>query len=74
MDIFKKQESNVRSYSNNFPVVFRKAKGCWLETEQGERYLDFLAGAGSLNYGHNNPVLKQALLEYIEMDGITHGL
>lgn len=74
MDIFKKQESNVRSYSNSFPVVFRKAKGTWLETEQGERYLDFLAGAGSLNYGHNNPVLKQALLEYIEMDGITHGL
>jgi diaminobutyrate-2-oxoglutarate transaminase len=74
MDIFKKQESNVRSYSNSFPVVFRSAKGCWLETEQGERYLDFLAGAGSLNYGHNNPVFKQALLEYIEMDGITHGL
>ncbi|MHA2707367.1 diaminobutyrate--2-oxoglutarate transaminase [Vibrio owensii] len=74
MDIFKKQESNVRSYSNSFPVVFRKAKGTWLETEQGERYLDFLAGAGSLNYGHNNAVLKQALLEYIEMDGITHGL
>lgn len=74
MDIFKKQESKVRSYSNSFPVVFKKAKGCWLETEQGERYLDFLAGAGSLNYGHNNPVLKQALLEYIESDGITHGL
>ncbi|MGF1908399.1 diaminobutyrate--2-oxoglutarate transaminase [Vibrio kasasachensis] len=74
MDIFKKQESKVRSYSNSFPVVFQKAKGCWLETDNGERYLDFLAGAGSLNYGHNNPILKQALLEYIEMDGITHGL
>ncbi|WP_413110357.1 diaminobutyrate--2-oxoglutarate transaminase [Thaumasiovibrio sp. DFM-14] len=74
MNIFNKQESNVRSYSNNFPVVFTKAKGCWLETDTKERYLDFLAGAGSLNYGHNNPVLKQALLEYIEMDGITHGL
>ncbi|MGF1718471.1 diaminobutyrate--2-oxoglutarate transaminase [Vibrio kyushuensis] len=74
MDIFSKQESKVRSYSNSFPVVFKKAKGCWLETNKGERYLDFLAGAGSLNYGHNNPILKQALLEYIEMDGITHGL
>ncbi|MBA5763820.1 diaminobutyrate--2-oxoglutarate transaminase [Vibrio sp. 404] len=74
MDIFNKQESKVRSYSNSFPVVFQKAKGCWLETDNGERYLDFLAGAGSLNYGHNNPVLKRALLEYIEMDGITHGL
>ncbi|MCK6264231.1 diaminobutyrate--2-oxoglutarate transaminase [Vibrio sp. ZSDE26] len=74
MDIFSKQESKVRSYSNSFPVVFNKAKGCWLETNQGGRYLDFLAGAGSLNYGHNNPILKQSLLEYIEMDGITHGL
>ncbi|KJY82132.1 diaminobutyrate--2-oxoglutarate aminotransferase [Vibrio galatheae] len=74
MDIFDKQESQVRSYCNSFPVVFTKAKGCWLETESGDRYLDFLAGAGSLNYGHNNPVLKQALLKYIEADGITHGL
>ena len=74
MDIFKKQESNVRSYSNSFPVTFSKSKGCWLETKQGDRYIDFLAGAGSLNYGHNNPILKQALLDYIEMDGITHGL
>ncbi|WP_305465308.1 diaminobutyrate--2-oxoglutarate transaminase [Photobacterium leiognathi] len=74
MDIFKKQESKVRSYSNSFPVVFTKAKGSWLETEQGDSYLDFLAGAGSLNYGHNNPVFKQALLDYIEQDGITHGL
>ncbi|MEZ8806907.1 diaminobutyrate--2-oxoglutarate transaminase [Vibrio atlanticus] len=74
MDIFKKQESNVRSYSNSFPVTFSKSKGCWLETKQGDRYIDFLAGAGSLNYGHNNPILKQALLDYIEMDGITYGL
>ncbi|MGF1689273.1 diaminobutyrate--2-oxoglutarate transaminase [Photobacterium japonica] len=74
MDIFNKKESKVRSYSNNFPVVFQKAKGCWLETESGDKYLDFLAGAGSLNYGHNNPVLKQALLDYIAADGITHGL
>jgi diaminobutyrate-2-oxoglutarate transaminase len=27
-----------------------------------------------LNYGHNNPVFKRALIEYIEADGITHGL
>ncbi|KLN63878.1 MULTISPECIES: diaminobutyrate--2-oxoglutarate transaminase [Vibrio] len=74
MDIFDKQESQVRSYCNSFPVVFTKAKGCWLETESGEKYLDFLAGAGSLNYGHNNPIFKQALLNYIEADGITHGL
>ncbi|WP_105901277.1 diaminobutyrate--2-oxoglutarate transaminase [Vibrio gangliei] len=74
MNIFKKHESNVQCYANNFPVVFSSAKGCWLHTEDGDRYLDFLAGAGSLNYGHNNPVLKKALLDYIDQDGLTHGL
>ncbi|KII76715.1 diaminobutyrate--2-oxoglutarate transaminase [Vibrio renipiscarius] len=74
MDIFNQYESKVRSYSNNFPVLFKKAKGCWLETDSGERYLDFLAGAGSLNYGHNNSELQTALVDYITSDGITHGL
>ncbi|WP_439438130.1 diaminobutyrate--2-oxoglutarate transaminase [Salinivibrio costicola] len=74
MDIFKSQESNVQCYANNFPVVFESAKGCWMTDVDGKRYLDFLAGAGSLNYGHNNPTLKKALIEYIEKDGITHGL
>ncbi|MDD1781002.1 diaminobutyrate--2-oxoglutarate transaminase [Enterovibrio sp. ZSDZ35] len=74
MDIFNKQESNVKSYCNSFPVVFTSAKGVWLHTEDGNKYIDFLAGAGSLNYGHNNPEFKKALIEYIEKDGITHGL
>ncbi len=74
MTIFKQLESNVRSYSNNFPVIFSSAKGCWLKTESGKKYLDFLSGAGSLNYGHNNSVLKKALVNYILEDGITHGL
>ncbi|MBF9002823.1 MULTISPECIES: diaminobutyrate--2-oxoglutarate transaminase [Vibrio] len=74
MDIFTQKESNVQSYANNFPVVFSTAKGSHLYTKEGDAYLDFLAGAGSLNYGHNNDILKQALLEYIEQDGLTHGL
>ena len=67
-------ESNVRSYCRDFPVVFTKARGAILEDDRGEQFIDFLAGAGALNYGHNNPVLKKKLLEYIESDGIAHGL
>ena len=74
MDIFKTTESEVRVYSRSFPVIFNRAKGAHLFTEDGKSYLDFLAGAGTLNYGHNNDVLKKALLEYIEADGVTHGL
>jgi diaminobutyrate-2-oxoglutarate transaminase len=73
-DIFADRESEVRSYSRGWPAVFDTASGSWLTDREGTRYLDFFAGAGALNYGHNHPVLKEALLEYMSRDGITHGL
>ncbi|MGY4103178.1 diaminobutyrate--2-oxoglutarate transaminase [Nocardia sp. R16R-3T] len=72
--IFEELESNVRGYCRAWPTVFTTASGSWLRAEDGKEYLDFFAGAGALNYGHNNPVLKQPLLDYIAGDGITHGL
>jgi len=74
MKIFEEIESEVQSYARAFPRVFNKAQGELLYDEDGNKYLDFLAGAGTLNYGHNNPVFKEKLLEYILEDGITHGL
>ena len=73
-DIFASIESEVRSYSRTWPATFDKAGGSWLYAEDGTPYLDFFAGAGALNYGHNNPALKRKLIEYIERDGVTHGL
>lgn len=73
-NIFDEIESEVQSYARAFPVVFNRAKGSYLYDEDGKGYLDFLAGAGTLNYGHNNDHMKEALLEYIQADGITHGL
>lgn len=74
MKIFEEIESEVQSYARSFPRVFHKAQGSYLYDEEGNKYLDFLAGAGTLNYGHNNPILKQKLVDYILEDGITHGL
>jgi diaminobutyrate-2-oxoglutarate transaminase len=73
-DVFARVESKVQSYARSFPAIFNRAQGTAVWDVQGRRYLDFLAGAGSLNYGHNNPVLKKALVEYIETDAITHSL
>ena len=73
-DIFASLESEVRSYSRNWPTTFDVARGSWLYGEDGTPYLDFSAGAGALNYGHNNPALKRKMLEYLERDGVTHGL
>lgn len=74
MKIFTEIESEVQSYARNFPYLFDKAIGSYIYDSEGHAYLDFLAGAGSLNYGHNNPIFKKALLEYIERDGISHSL
>jgi diaminobutyrate-2-oxoglutarate transaminase len=72
--VFLQYESSVCSYARAFPALFAKARGTELWDTRGHRYLDFLAGAGSLNYGHNNPILKKALLAYIQKDWITHSL
>jgi diaminobutyrate-2-oxoglutarate transaminase len=74
IDIFTTHESEVRSYCRSWPVVFERAKGDHLWDTAGNRYIDFFAGAGSLNYGHNPEPEKAALLEYVEGDGITHSL
>ena len=67
-------ESEVRYYGRAFPRVFDRASGAMLWDKDGNRYLDFFAGCGALNYGHNHPVLKKALLDYIDSDSIAHGL
>ncbi|MEV6805759.1 diaminobutyrate--2-oxoglutarate transaminase [Streptomyces sp. NPDC051132] len=67
-------ESEVRSYCRNWPVVFDQGRGSRMFDRDGRAYLDFFAGASALNYGHNHPVLKRALLDYLEQDRVTHSL
>ncbi|GAB3483677.1 diaminobutyrate--2-oxoglutarate transaminase [Nocardiopsis coralliicola] len=74
MEIFDRLESEVRSYCRSWPVVFNEARGSYLYDESGRPYLDFFAGAGSLNYGHNNPELKAKLIDYLLADGVVHSL
>lgn len=74
MNVFESLESEVRGYCRSFPVVFERGSGCRLWDENGQEYLDFFGGAGALNYGHNNPAMKRAVIEYIATNGITHSL
>jgi diaminobutyrate-2-oxoglutarate transaminase len=74
VQVFEELESEVRSYCRGWPTVFAGGSGSWMWDTEGRRYLDFFAGAGALNYGHNHPVLKQALLDYIGSDGVIHSL
>ncbi len=71
---FENYESSVRSYCRNFPAVFTKGKGAMMYDEEGNGYIDFFCGAGALNYGHNNDYIRNKLIEYLQEDGILHGM
>ena len=72
--IFESVESNVRSYCRRFPTVFTKAKGAVMTDEHGKDYIDFFAGAGALNYGHNPDKMIQRAIAYLQNGGILHSM
>jgi putrescine aminotransferase len=48
--------------------VFVRAKGTTLVDHEGREYLDFLAGFGAVNLGHNHPRLRDALRDALDDD------
>ncbi|MGN6127631.1 MAG: diaminobutyrate--2-oxoglutarate transaminase [Humibacter sp.] len=74
LTVFSELESEVRSYIRSFPVIFDRARGSLIWDEDGNEYIDFFCGAGALNYGHNNPILKEQVIEYLAADHIQHSL
>lgn len=74
MQALEALESNVRLYSRSFPTFFSRARGSIMLTEDGRTVIDFLSGAGALNYGHNNHQIKAAITDYLASDAVVHGL
>lgn len=72
--VFEAHESQARSYCRGFPAVFARAKGSLMYDEDGAAYLDFLSGAGALNYGHNDDGAKRAVLDYLAADSLVMSL
>lgn len=74
VDVFEEKESQVRSYCRKYPVVFDHALNAEMFSNKGERYIDFLSVAGSMNYGHNNPEIKKAIIDYLSQNRIINAL
>ncbi|MBE1875768.1 aspartate aminotransferase family protein [Myceligenerans pegani] len=74
MEVFEKWESEIRGYSRMWPTVFTSASNARQVDEAGKSYVDFFAGAGVLNFGHNNERMKRAIIAFLEADGIAHSL
>lgn len=56
----------------DFSKRYVRAEGVSVWDEDGNRYLDFLGGYGSLNLGHNPPVVLDAIRAIQERPAILH--
>ena len=70
----EQNESNARSYPRKFPLALNKARGSWVEDVEGNSYLDFLCGAGTLALGHNDSDVNAAMIELISNSAPLHTL
>ncbi|MDA0638381.1 ornithine--oxo-acid transaminase [Nonomuraea sp. MCN248] len=61
------ETSELRSAHNYhpLPVVLHEAHGAWVTDVEGRRYLDFLSGYSSLNFGHGNEKILAAAQEQL---------
>ncbi|WP_336204683.1 ornithine--oxo-acid transaminase [Nonomuraea sp. LPB2021202275-12-8] len=62
-------EVSERRSAHNYhplPVVIHEAHGAWVTDVEGRRYLDFLSGYSSLNFGHGNAKIIEAAQEQLK--------
>ena len=74
INTFEKHESEIRAYCRAVPTVFKSSSNAVMIDENEKDYIDFFAGAGVLNFGHNNPKMKEAVIEFIQNDGVVQSL
>ena len=59
------------SMAQDWPMLqIEKAEGLYLYTADGRKIMDFIAGIGVCNLGHNHPKVVQAAME--QMQKVTH--
>ena len=74
MNTFEKHESEIRAYCRAVPTVFKSSSNAIMIDENDKEFIDFFAGAGVLNFGHNNPKMKEAVIDFIQNDGVIQSL
>lgn len=51
-----------------FDRCYTRASGAWLWDHDGRRYLDLISGYGVFGLGRNHPEIRQALLDFLDLD------
>ncbi len=66
------RESNARTYPRRLPIAIARGSGSYLQDLDGNVFIDFLNGAGSLPLGHSHPELLEAIERQLPL--FQHGL
>ena len=66
--------SPVRAFAGvgGEPIFFKSAKGAWLESEDGRRYIDYVGSWGPMILGHSHPAVISAVIETAQ-NGLSFG-
>ncbi|HEU5228329.1 MAG TPA: 4-aminobutyrate--2-oxoglutarate transaminase [Ktedonobacteraceae bacterium] len=62
----RRQEFVARGVASTMSVFAAKADGAIIEDVDGNRFIDFAGGIGSMNIGHSRPEVIQAIVEQAE--------
>ncbi|MDX9964825.1 aspartate aminotransferase family protein [Desulfobacter postgatei] len=60
--IFKLENNFGAHHYTRINLVIRRAEGCWLTDDKGNKYLDCLAAYSAANPGHHHPTITNALI------------
>lgn len=66
--------SPVRAFAGvgGEPVFIKRAKGAWLETEDGRQLIDYVGSWGPMILGHSHPAVLEAVIR-MAADGMSFG-
>jgi len=67
-------EQTQKFGANNYhplPIVISKAEGVWVESPEGNRYMDMLSAYSAVNQGHRHPKIIQALKDQADKVTLT---
>ena len=66
--------SPVRAFAGvgGDPLFIKRAEGAWLESEDGQRYIDYVGSWGPMILGHSHPAVLEAVIATAK-DGLSFG-
>ena len=66
--------SPVRAFAGvgGDPLFIKSAKGAWLESEDGQQYIDYVGSWGPMILGHGHPAVIEAVVATAQ-DGLSFG-